>query len=183
MEPGDGLTGADPAASKAPRGRFLLRGAPSSPPRWARPAWTFGCTRMCWASHAARRGLTSNCPTPHPLASTPCCTPPGVSRMSRARADSAGVAQGKDGAIAVDDNYQTSVPSIHALGDVTARVQLTPVALGEAMALVDHLFRRRHLQDAAAHGLRLHSHCRVHPSDIRTVGDTDRSRDARRSPA
>jgi glutathione reductase (NADPH) len=32
------------------------------------------------------------------------------------------------------------VPSIHALGDVTARVQLTPVALGEAMVLVDHLF-------------------------------------------
>jgi glutathione reductase (NADPH) len=52
----------------------------------------------------------------------------------------AGVAQRKDGAIVVDDHYQTSVASIHALGDVTARVQLTPVALGEAMALVDHLF-------------------------------------------
>ena len=50
-----------------------------------------------------------------------------------------GVAQGKDGAIVVNDNYQTSVPSIYALGDVTARLQLTPVALGEAMALVDHL--------------------------------------------
>ena len=51
-----------------------------------------------------------------------------------------GVAQGKDGAIVVDENYQSSVPSIYALGDVTARVQLTPVALGEAMALVDYLF-------------------------------------------
>jgi glutathione reductase (NADPH) len=50
------------------------------------------------------------------------------------------VKQGKDGAIVVDERYQTSVPSIHAIGDVTARVQLTPVALGEAMALVDHLF-------------------------------------------
>jgi glutathione reductase (NADPH) len=30
--------------------------------------------------------------------------------------------------------------SVYALGDVTARVQLTPVALGEAMKLVDHLF-------------------------------------------
>ncbi len=50
------------------------------------------------------------------------------------------VAQGKDGAIVVNDSYQTSVPSIYALGDVTARVQLTPVALGEAMVLVDHLF-------------------------------------------
>jgi glutathione reductase (NADPH) len=50
------------------------------------------------------------------------------------------IKQGKDGAIAVNVNYQTSVPSIYALGDVTARLQLTPVALGEAMVLVDHLF-------------------------------------------
>jgi glutathione reductase (NADPH) len=54
--------------------------------------------------------------------------------------ESVGVAQGKDGAIVVNDDYQTSVPSIYALGDVTARIQLTPVALGEAMVLVDHLF-------------------------------------------
>jgi glutathione reductase (NADPH) len=51
-----------------------------------------------------------------------------------------GVVLGRDGAIVIDDNYRTSVPSIYALGDVTARVQLTPVALGEAMVLVDHLF-------------------------------------------
>ncbi len=51
-----------------------------------------------------------------------------------------GVAQGQDGAILVNDRYETSVPSICALGDVTARLQLTPVALGEAMALVDQLF-------------------------------------------
>ena len=51
-----------------------------------------------------------------------------------------GVAQRDNGAIIVDDNYQSSVPSIFALGDVTDRVQLTPVALGEAMQLVDHLF-------------------------------------------
>ncbi|MEY4538136.1 MAG: hypothetical protein RL171_2287, partial [Pseudomonadota bacterium] len=50
------------------------------------------------------------------------------------------IKQGKDGAIEVNADYQTSVPSIYALGDVTARVQLTPVALGEAMVLVDHLF-------------------------------------------
>jgi glutathione reductase (NADPH) len=54
--------------------------------------------------------------------------------------EAAGVAQGKDGAIVVDEHYQTSLPSVHALGDVTARVQLTPVALGEAMVLVDRLF-------------------------------------------
>jgi glutathione reductase (NADPH) len=54
--------------------------------------------------------------------------------------DTAGVAQGKDGAILVDDDYRTSVATVYAVGDVTARVQLTPVALGEAMVVVDHLF-------------------------------------------
>jgi glutathione reductase (NADPH) len=54
--------------------------------------------------------------------------------------DGVGVSQGKDGAIVVDRHYTTNVPSIHALGDVTARIQLTPVALAEAMTLVDHLF-------------------------------------------
>lgn len=51
-----------------------------------------------------------------------------------------GITLGKDNAIVVNDDYQTNVPSVFALGDVTARVQLTPVALGEAMVLVDHLF-------------------------------------------
>ncbi len=50
-----------------------------------------------------------------------------------------GVAQKNDGAIQVNAQYQTSVPNIYAVGDVTARVQLTPVALGEAMVVVDHL--------------------------------------------
>jgi glutathione reductase (NADPH) len=51
-----------------------------------------------------------------------------------------GVSQGKDGAIVVDKCYTTNVPSIHAVGDVTARMQLTPIALAEAMVLVEHLF-------------------------------------------
>lgn len=51
-----------------------------------------------------------------------------------------GVAQGKAGEVIVNENYQTSVPSIFAVGDVTNRVQLTPVALGEAMVVVDQLF-------------------------------------------
>lgn len=51
-----------------------------------------------------------------------------------------GVAQGKAGEVIVDEHYRTNVPSIHAVGDVTNRVQLTPVALGEAMVVVDQLF-------------------------------------------
>ena len=54
--------------------------------------------------------------------------------------DTAGVAVNDAGAIKVNAHYQTSVASIYAVGDVTARVQLTPVALGEAMVVVDHLF-------------------------------------------
>lgn len=54
--------------------------------------------------------------------------------------EAVGVTLAKGGAIVVNADYQTSMPSIYALGDVTDRVQLTPVALGEAMVLVDHLF-------------------------------------------
>ncbi|WP_433928808.1 glutathione-disulfide reductase [Sorangium cellulosum] len=52
-----------------------------------------------------------------------------------------GVVLDEDGAVVVDDAFQTSIPSIYALGDVIARVQLTPVAIAEAMALVKSLFR------------------------------------------
>jgi len=51
-----------------------------------------------------------------------------------------GVEQAKNGAIVVNNNFQTSVPSVYALGDVIDRVQLTPVALAEGMALVNHLY-------------------------------------------
>nr|WP_207758319.1 glutathione-disulfide reductase [Aliamphritea spongicola] len=50
------------------------------------------------------------------------------------------VEQQKNGAIVVNDNFETSEPSIYAIGDVIDRVQLTPVALAEGMALVRNLF-------------------------------------------
>ena len=51
-----------------------------------------------------------------------------------------GVKQASDGTIEVDANFATSVPGVYALGDVVGRMELTPVALAEGMALVDHLF-------------------------------------------
>ena len=51
-----------------------------------------------------------------------------------------GIKQVENGAIVVNAQYQSSIPSIYALGDVIDRLQLTPVALGEAMALVDQLY-------------------------------------------
>jgi glutathione reductase (NADPH) len=52
----------------------------------------------------------------------------------------AGVQLDRNGAVVVDENFQSSVASIHAIGDVINRVQLTPVALGEGMVIVDRLF-------------------------------------------
>ena len=51
-----------------------------------------------------------------------------------------GVELGKNGAILVDEDNQTSVPSIYAVGDVTDRVQLTPVAIREGQAFADTVF-------------------------------------------
>lgn len=51
-----------------------------------------------------------------------------------------GVDLSGNGAIQVNDEFQTSVPSIYAVGDVIDRVQLTPVALAEGMALVRNLY-------------------------------------------
>ena len=47
----------------------------------------------------------------------------------------------KRGYIEVDDLFQTATPSILALGDVIGRVQLTPVALAEGMAVARRLFK------------------------------------------
>ena len=54
--------------------------------------------------------------------------------------ESLGVQRDARGAIVVDDGFETSVSGVHAIGDVIDRVQLTPVALAEAMVLVDRLF-------------------------------------------
>ena len=57
--------------------------------------------------------------------------------------DAAGVETGKSGEIVVDAFSRTNVDSIYAIGDVTNRVQLTPVAIHEAMCFVDTVFRGR----------------------------------------
>jgi glutathione reductase (NADPH) len=51
-----------------------------------------------------------------------------------------GVKLNVDGTVDVNAGFQTSIPSIFALGDVTGGMQLTPVALAEGMALVDALY-------------------------------------------
>jgi glutathione reductase (NADPH) len=55
----------------------------------------------------------------------------------------AGVALDARGAITVDEWSRTSVPHIYAVGDVTGRVALTPVAIREGHAVADTLFGNR----------------------------------------
>ncbi|HUQ75246.1 MAG TPA: glutathione-disulfide reductase, partial [Burkholderiales bacterium] len=55
--------------------------------------------------------------------------------------EAAGVKLAPDGAVAVDRYSKSSVDSIHAIGDVTNRINLTPVATAEAMWLARTLFR------------------------------------------
>jgi glutathione reductase (NADPH) len=54
--------------------------------------------------------------------------------------EAAGVALDKDGAVVVDEYGRSTVPSIYAVGDVTNRVQLTPVAIREGHAFADTVF-------------------------------------------
>ena len=62
---------------------------------------------------------------------------PNVSNMGL---EAAGVTVAARGAIVVDDYSRTSVPHIYAVGDVTNRVNLTPVAIREGHAFADTVF-------------------------------------------
>ena len=54
--------------------------------------------------------------------------------------DSLGIETTLKGTIAVNDKFQTNIDNIYALGDVTGGIELTPVALAEAMVLVNHWY-------------------------------------------
>jgi len=102
---------------------------------------------------------------------------------------SAGIELGSNGEIPVDEYNQTSCPSIYAVGDVTDRVQLTPVAIREGHAFADTVFGNAprttaydHIPSAvfsqpplAAVGLTetqaraVHGHVKVFTSDFRPM--------------
>jgi glutathione reductase (NADPH) len=54
--------------------------------------------------------------------------------------DTIGVHLDKSGGIAVDEWQRTTVPDVYAIGDVTNRINLTPVAIAEGRALAETLF-------------------------------------------
>jgi len=57
--------------------------------------------------------------------------------------ESAGVELDAQGAVRVDDESRSTCPSIYAVGDVTNRVQLTPVAIREGQAFADTVFGKK----------------------------------------
>lgn len=57
--------------------------------------------------------------------------------------ENAGIALGSNGEVPVDEYNRSACPSIYAVGDVTDRVQLTPVAIKEGHAVADSLFGGR----------------------------------------
>ncbi len=57
--------------------------------------------------------------------------------------EAAGIKLDEKGAIVVDRYSQSAAPSVYAIGDVTDRVNLTPVATAEGMAVANTLFNNR----------------------------------------
>jgi glutathione reductase (NADPH) len=114
--------------------------------------------------------------------------------------ETAGVAiNPKNGGIAVDSWSKTSVPNIYAIGDVTHRLNLTPVAIREGHAFADTVFGKRPVevdhatiptavfsqpevgtvglteQEARAH----FSHVDIYKTDFRPIKSTMSGRDTR----
>lgn len=61
-------------------------------------------------------------------------------RLSGIGLDALGIITTDKGTIAVNEKFQTNISNVYALGDVTGGIELTPVALAEAMVLVNHWF-------------------------------------------
>ncbi|KAA8903155.1 hypothetical protein FN846DRAFT_65931 [Sphaerosporella brunnea] len=81
-----------------------------------------------------------------------------------------GVAQDKKGHIVVDEYQNTSVPGIYALGDVTGRVELTPVAIAAGRRLSDRLFGG--IKEAKLDYSNIPSVVFAHP-EVGTIGMTE----------
>ncbi|UXU74228.1 MULTISPECIES: glutathione-disulfide reductase [unclassified Paracoccus (in: a-proteobacteria)] len=90
--------------------------------------------------------------------------------------EEAGVQLGDKGEIVVDGWSQSSVPSIYAVGDVTDRVNLTPVAIREGHSFADTVFGARPRQ--VDHDL-VASAVYLRPHELATIGLTEEQAEAR----
>jgi glutathione reductase (NADPH) len=98
---------------------------------------------------------------------------PNVAKLNLA---AAGVETTGKGAVAVDDDYQTNVPNIYALGDVIDRVQLTPVAIAEGMVIANNLFTDNPRRSLSYDNIATAVFCQP---NIGTVGLTEAQANAR----
>ncbi|WP_323010088.1 glutathione-disulfide reductase [Paracoccus sp. (in: a-proteobacteria)] len=89
--------------------------------------------------------------------------------------EDAGVKLGRKGEIVVDDWSQSSVPSIFAVGDVTDRVNLTPVAIREGHSFADTVFGAKPRK--VDHGL-VASAVYTRPHELATIGLTEEEAEA-----
>lgn len=90
--------------------------------------------------------------------------------------ENTGVRLGRKGEIVVDEWSQTSVPSIYAVGDVTDRVNLTPVAIREGHSFADTVFGAQPRK--VDHGL-VASAVYLRPHELGTIGLTEEDAAAR----
>jgi glutathione reductase (NADPH) len=82
----------------------------------------------------------------------------------------AGVTLGRKGEVLVDGWSQSNIPSVYAVGDVTDRINLTPVAIREGHAFADTVFGAMPRQ--ADHAL-VASAVFTQPFELGTVGMTE----------
>ncbi|HRM73361.1 MAG TPA: FAD-dependent oxidoreductase, partial [Paracoccus sp. (in: a-proteobacteria)] len=91
-----------------------------------------------------------------------------------------GVKLGRKGEIVVDEWSQTSVPSIYAVGDVTDRVNLTPVAIREGHSFADTVFGANPRKvDHNLFGAAVY----LRPHEVATIGVTEEQAEARETPS
>ena len=130
-------------AAKSPcAASTTISGMPSAH-RWASAGWKF-----CWSCEFTKGGEARQLPCmPKPTSGDKIdCDQilTAIGRMPNTMAlhvEKAGVELGMKGEVKVDLYSRTSAPNIYAVGDVTDRVQLTPVAIHEAMCFVETVFK------------------------------------------
>jgi glutathione reductase (NADPH) len=69
-----------------------------------------------------------------------------VPRTGEMGLEQVGVRLGAHGEVLTSSHFQSSVPSIYAIGDCTKRFELTPVAIAEGRALAEHLYNGQPLR-------------------------------------
>ncbi|MFO1139066.1 MAG: glutathione-disulfide reductase [Paracoccus sp. (in: a-proteobacteria)] len=94
--------------------------------------------------------------------------------------EEAGVRLGRKGEVVVDEWSQTSVPSIYAVGDVTDRVNLTPVAIREGHSFADTVFGAKPRKvDHSLFGAAVYTR----PHELASIGITEDAAETRETPS